>query len=572
MFLRNLILIAVALAVTLAGGFLPTPRQAQGLFAHGAYYFLLVLVAAWTLKILSLYGHHLKQWRPPRVAALILAAALTVLIFIHSPPRFKILADESNLMGVSMMLHSKRMAALPIEGFVSDQRQGEIVTIPTKRPLLFPFLVSVIHTLKGYSPANGFLLNFVVTLAALFVLSLTATRLLSPAMAIPATLVMASAPILSFYATGSGFEALNMLFLMLTFMMLIEVVASKGEANRVELLFLTALMLAQCRYESVIVLVLIALVLLRRLIQWGSLKHLSWMGCFLPVFLLPILWQRRMFMGAQMLNRIDHGVLQSQTTPFKWRYLIDNLDDNLFVLLGLNPDYGFTFPMALVALVGIYSLWRNVLRVRTMRQNSTILATVAASLLALLLIISTFFWGNFGLPEANRMALAFLPFVALAALYVLHQMQPHPRLEFQTVVIVVLVAHLLYFRPYAGNQRLLNGLSLPYEYQRVVSYLRQTYEKKDDLLIIAELPNLYIIQPHSAVNLSHLEKREALIREQHDRFAHIIALQKVDRRTGEVTPSTSIGPPFELTRRREIPISTRHLLRISECRLPQGPS
>ena len=88
MFLRNLILIAVALAVTLAGGFLPTPRQAQWLFEQGAYYFLLALVAVWTLKGWALYGHHLKKWGPQRLAALVLAAILTVMIFIHSPPRF----------------------------------------------------------------------------------------------------------------------------------------------------------------------------------------------------------------------------------------------------------------------------------------------------------------------------------------------------------------------------------------------------------------------------------------------------------------------------------------------------
>ena len=250
-----------ALAGTLAAGFLPTPRQAQWLFEHGAYYFLLALVAAWTLKGWSLYGHHLKTWGPRRLAALVLAAVLTVMIFIHSPPRFKILADESNLVGLSMMMHSERVAAVPIEGFVTDQRQADLVTAPDKRPLLFPFLVSVIHTLIGYSPSNGFLLNFATTLAALLSFALAASRLFGPAMALPSILMLASAPILSFYATGSGFEILNMLFMMLTFMVLLEVVDSEAAPDRVELLFLTALMLAHCRYESAIVLVLLALFL-----------------------------------------------------------------------------------------------------------------------------------------------------------------------------------------------------------------------------------------------------------------------------------------------------------------------
>ncbi|MGD8242590.1 MAG: hypothetical protein PVF59_07195 [Desulfobacterales bacterium] len=570
--LRNLALIVGALAGTLAAGFLPTPRQAQWLFEHGAYYFLLALVAAWTLKGWSLYGHHLKTWGPRRLAALVLAAVLTVMIFIHSPPRFKILADESNLVGLSMMMHSERVAAVPIEGFVTDQRQADLVTAPDKRPLLFPFLVSVIHTLIGYSPSNGFLLNFATTLAALLSFALAASRLFGPAMALPSILMLASAPILSFYATGSGFEILNMLFMMLTFMVLLEVVDSEAAPDRVELLFLTALMLAHCRYESAIVLVLLALFLAYRLIRWGRWKQLSGLGCLLPVFLLPILWQRRIFMGAQMLNRVDYDVLQAKTNPFNWSYLIDHIDDNLFVLLGLNPDYGFTFPMALLALLGTYLLLRNALRGRPLPIAPLPLSAVAASLMALLLIISAYYWGNFGLTEANRLAVVFLPFVALAALGALHRIQQHLRFDSQVVVIVLLVAHLLYFWPYAGQQRLLNTLSLPFEYQRVTAYLKKAYPEDHRLLIIAELPNLYIIQPHSAVTIGRLNEITPRIRRQRAHFDHIIALQKIDRRTGEITPPTFIGPPVQLIPRQEIPITTLLSLRVSECHLPGDPS
>ncbi len=568
---RNLTLFVGAVAGTLAGGLLPTPRQARWLFEHGAFYFLAVLVAAWALKGWTVYGHHLKKWGPQRLAALMLAAVLTVLIFIHAPPRFKILADESNLVGVSMMMHSARIAAVPIEGFVSDQRQAEITTAPDKRPLLFPFLVSVIHSLIGYSPSNGLLLNFIVTLAALFTFALTASRLLSPAMALPSILVLASAPILSFYATGSGFEALNMLFLMLTFLMLLEVVASEGAPDRVELLFLTALMLAHCRYESAIVLVVLALCLSLRLIRWGRWPQLSVLGCLLPVFLLPVLWQRRIFMDAHVLNKVEH-VIEAIATPFDWSYLISNIDDNLFVLLGLNPDYGFTFPMALLALLGAYLLLRSALRGRPVPVAPLVLVAVAASLMALLLIISAYYWGNFGLTEANRLALVFLPFVALAALGALHQIQQKLRLDSQVVLIVLLAAHLLYFWPYAGQPRLLNTLSLPFEYQRVTRYLQKAYPEDHNLLIIAELPNLYIIQPHSTVTIGRLSEIEARIRRHRSHFDHIIALQKIDRRTGQITPPTFIGPPFELIPRQEMPITTLLSLRISECRLPGDPS
>ncbi|MBL0716165.1 MAG: hypothetical protein JJV98_20970 [Desulfosarcina sp.] len=566
--LRNILLIAGALAGTLVVGLLPTRGQAQWLFEHGAYYFLLALVSIWSLKAWALYGKSLKTlWRQHRTA-LLLAVAVPVLIFFHSPPHFKILADESNLIGVSMMMHSERIAAVPIEGIISDYSPPDITTTPTKRPLLFPFLVSLIHALIGYSPSNGFLLNFLVTVAALLFFALAVSRLLGPPMALPSILLLASAPILSFYVTGSGFEALNMLFLILTFIMLVEVVTSEGDPARVEMLFLTALLLAQCRYESAIVLVLFALFLLYRLIRWKSLERLSAPGCLLPVFLLPVLWQRRMFMGLSEINRIDYGVLQAQTSPFSWQYLINNIDDNLFVLIGLNPDYGFTFPLALMALAGGYGLFRNALRGQAPVVAPVVLATASATLLALLVIISAFFWGNFGLKMDNRLALVFLPFVAFAALCGLSQIQQRLRLNARAIVIVLLMVHLVYFWPYASGQRLINGLSLPFEYQRAVSYLQKTYPVDDQLLIIAELPNLYIIQKYGAVNLNRLGRAEPWIRRQRQRFDHIIALQKIDNLTGEVTPSSFIGPPFQLSPRKNILISTGLSLRVSECRLP----
>lgn len=40
--------------------------------------------------------------------------------------------------------------------------------------------------------------------------------------------------------------------------------------------------------------------------------------------------------------------------------------------------------------------------------------------------------------------------------------------------------------------------------------------------------------------------------------------------TGAVTPSSLIGPPFQLSLRKNILISTGLSLRISECRLPDA--
>lgn len=564
---KNFFLIGCASTGVLILSLAPSRQQARWLFEHSAFYFSLALVSVWLFRIWNLYSDDFKNLLKLHLSTLLLATAVTILIFVHSPPRFKILADESNLIGVSMLLHSDRLAAVPIEGIVSEYNAPDVITIPTKRPILFPFLVSVIHALIGYNPSNGLVLNFGVTLAALFFFAIIVSRLIHKSLEQSSILVLASAPIFCFYTTGSGFEALNMLFIILTFYMLVEVVESEGEFKRIELLFLTAILLSQCRYESAIVLILLAVFLVKPMIRWGSLQRLTTLGCLIPFFLLPIIWQRRIFLGAQEINRIDYGILQATSAPFSWRNFMANIDDNIFVLLGLDPSYGFTLPLSVAAIVGVYLLLRNIFRKQVPMGPLMALAIGMVSLLALLVIISAFHWGNFGLRMDNRLALVFLPFMALAALYSIHQLHPLQQSKARHFITAILLAHLVFFWPHGAHQHLINGLSLPFEYRRVVSYLKTDYPKNDQLLVIAELPNLYVIQPYSTIKLDRLNKAEPLIRKQQGQFDHIIALQKIDQRTGAVTPASSIPSQFELTLRHEMVITPEYSIRVSECRL-----
>ena len=95
-----------------------------------------------------------------------MAAGGSVLL-VHESFGFKIVMDELMLLGTSMSMHLDRVALTPLRG---NDIQGAFVVldgIVDKRPLFFPFLVSIVHDLSGYRPENAFFLNGLLTFVLL---------------------------------------------------------------------------------------------------------------------------------------------------------------------------------------------------------------------------------------------------------------------------------------------------------------------------------------------------------------------------------------------------------------------
>ena len=561
--------IGVSLA-SIAAGLLPTRAQSGSLFPSLSYYFIFALLLVWLWRIFDLYGNALKIRLSRLYPVLLLAVALTALIFVSSPPRFKILADETNLIGVSMMMHEKRSATLPLEGFHTDYKDSNFLTVTDKRPLFFPFLVSIVHALYGYAATNGFVLNFAVSCVILFLIYLTTIRILPNPYGWIAVLLAAGTPIYMINVTSSGFETLNLLFLLLYFLFLIDAVQSNGEYRRIELLLLTTLLLAQCRYESAVFIFITAVCLLPLMLKSKFFSHMSYLGCSIPVFLIPLLWQRKLFLTQIEFNKIEHETFEYASDTFSLGNLWSNFDDNVFVLLGLNPHYGYTPILAIAAIVGVYLLIKSYISKDSVEMPPLLMIVTLISAIILFLIISSFFWGNFGLKMDNRLSLIFLPFLVWSAVYALYRFQNKIPTRLSTFMILAAGFYLMFFWSYGSQQRLVNNLSLQYEYNRVLEYMEQHYPKRGHTVIIAEQPNLYIIHEYSGVRFSRIDKiMEAL--SSPNSVDHIIALQKIERKTGRITRGSILKGPFQLRPLTEFSLSSELAMRISECTLAGEP-
>jgi hypothetical protein len=87
-----------------------------------------------------------------------------------STPEYRILADETNLLGMASAMYDEHMTYNPTEVmYYFHGRRREINHVTDMRPAFFPFLVYLGHTVLGYSSNNGFVINGIAAFALLFI-------------------------------------------------------------------------------------------------------------------------------------------------------------------------------------------------------------------------------------------------------------------------------------------------------------------------------------------------------------------------------------------------------------------
>jgi hypothetical protein len=96
---------------------------------------------------------------------------------VHEPHEYKIVMDEVVLGGTAMMMHYERQVAVPARAYEYGGNFDAYSSFVDKRPLLFPFAVSVLHDVSGYRVENALWLNLALTPAFMALIFLVGRRL-----------------------------------------------------------------------------------------------------------------------------------------------------------------------------------------------------------------------------------------------------------------------------------------------------------------------------------------------------------------------------------------------------------
>jgi hypothetical protein len=540
------------------------------LVVKGGYWVMLVTVILFIRAVWRLCRHGLKQWRPDRTHlwAMLLVLATAGLWQAHGHHGFKILSDEVLLLGTSMNLHYGREPTYPIRATDVQGPFQVLQSVLDKRPFFFPFVVGLVHDLTGYRPENPFYVNTVLSVVFLALVYLAARRIGgSPWSGALGVLLFAGLPLMAQQATGGGFDLLNVLMLVVVLWLTLRF-AEKPDALSVEALCLATVLLAQTRYESVLMVVPVAAIVLW---GWGragrvNLPRTLWL---MPLLLMPFVLQNRRFVSDASLWELA-GRGSGATEPFALHYLPDNLGHALaffFDTSGYQPNSVLFGAAGLIALP-FFCIWiTRVLRQGgNQRPDDMAIALCGLGLLAITALFMVYFWGQFDHPVIRRLSLPLHLCMAVAIIVVLGRWVRWSR-KWQAACAVAVAALLVQGLPVmakrAYEKEYTPGVEMAWR-QEFIDHLPAR-----DFLFIDQDSIFWITQRIPATPIKQAQqRREGLayhLRNHSFSAMYVFQRYNVNDLTGALAldPADDVGPGFELEPVWEKRIATLLVGRIS---------
>lgn len=529
---------------------LSVPRAEQ-VVKYWGYYFVL---AAFVLWIVALW----RLWRDRTPSAAMAAgevagaggliAVLTLVALTAEPFRSKILFDEFVLQSTAFNMHFFRDTATMVRGYDLGGVFLSLDNYLDKRPNFYPFLISLLHDLTGYRPANAYAVNaalYPVTLALGYYLG----RRLLRAMAggVFAVLLLGSLPLLTQNATGSGMELLNVC-------MILAVAALGGaylrrpDEIRLSALVIGAALLAQSRYESALYVAPVAAIVAT---GWWREKRvvLSWPAVIVPWLLLPCALQNKVVNATKWMWELR----ADQESRFSVSYLGANLRAAGEFLFARTAMFSNSFVLTLLGIAGLGVLAWTLIRRRAAapdaeRSDGVALAWFGLGALANTVLIMFYYWSSFTDPMATRFALPLylvLLFAAVGGLAVLarrHSRWLQAGLALGCLGVVIAASRY----PMALYSHL--GID-EIEWEKRVVAARGPGQR----LIIttsSTLPWLLIKSPSILVGRARLVADRIQYQLEHRLFTEILVLQTLRPTTGEggheLAPDEVLPPSFKL--------------------------
>ncbi len=415
---KRLLLFLLCSALAFVVGFwLVSPRLAEPLIINGGYYYMLGLFGLFVWSAARVARARREVWsgwlRRPGWPALAIAAA-TAFALWSDPFQHKVLFDEYVLQATAFHMHITKEVGTVIRAYDIGGTWLPIDTFLDKRPYFFTFLLSLVHDLTGFRIANVFFLNAGLTAACLSLAYWFGRELTNRAGGLLVVALLASMPLFGQNASCAGMEMHNLTMLVLV-MCLALLYLRVPDPDRLALLCVGTVLLAQSRYESVIYVAPVALVIVA---GWWRVQRvfLPWVVIATPLLLIPYAWHNRFVSAAPLLWQLNAG----QNARFSLHYLADNLSSDVAFFFSFSNAYANSWYLSVLGCAGLaYFVCRAAqwLRRRTALAPVTSVAVLfGVGISANFVLLLFYYWSRLTDSIAARFALpACVLFALLAA-------------------------------------------------------------------------------------------------------------------------------------------------------------
>ncbi len=561
-----LLLILLCLLVLAIGRWvLPVDVALHAVISLGYWWTLAAVIVA-GVCFWRLWQHCTPFVRPGWLTVGVIVA-VTACWHAHERFGFKILADEIVLLGTSQNMHLGRDVGYGVRATDVRGPFDLLQSLLDKRPLLYPFLVSVLHDWTGYRSANAFWLNAGLGVAFLSLLHGLAVKIGRHRWAGHfAVLFAGGIPLIAQQAAGGGFELLN-LTLLTAWLWVGALYVEKPESVRQDAFVIIAVLLGCTRYESLLYLIPTTLLVLFAWWRSGVIR-ITPASVLAPVLLLPSLWLQHSFV-ANAENWQLHST--GADTVFSLKYIPENLGHAVAHFLstdGYQPNSPVFGLCGLFALP-LFLLWS--LRIwRTPRQADPVETALAWSCIGLWAgsaLLMLYFWGQFDHPVIHRLSLPTQLLMLVALLVVLGRMLPFRPWIWKTALLVAGASLLGWSLPVMAKNAYGRIYTPGLAYAWRAQFIEQVADRQ--VLVIDRDTQFWITQKISATPVAQAELRKDGIafHLRNRSFSEIYVFQaiKFDEATGieEIEPEDVLSPAFELAPVAQLRLAIGHVARIS---------
>jgi len=375
-----------------------------------------------------------------------LVIAFSAWVHLREPHGFKMIMDEPIQMVTSAQMHLEHTTGTMLRGLWLENQFVVTNDMIDKRPLLFPFLVSIVHGVVGFRPENGVLFNALLTPLFLGGFYWVLRRLTGRVLAAAGVVLLLSAGIIGQNLTGSGFEMLNVALFLGVGAALCRFAVRRDAWSCSLFLSLVALQV-NVRYESAVMVLPAVVAFLVLLVRTPELFRRR--SIYLaPLALLPQLLIFRVFEERPELWQLDE--IKGATSPFSPAYVFENVGHAIEFLFAGSGRYGNSPVLAALGLIGaIACLVRLPRMVRGLwgdpRPERILLVWALGGLLHAAFVMF-YVWARFDDVTATRLAIPLLCSLAFFAVWFLHEIVSSVRSQsLAPVVLAASVAYLVLF-------------------------------------------------------------------------------------------------------------------------------
>ncbi|MCD6226598.1 MAG: hypothetical protein J7J93_02290 [Candidatus Aenigmarchaeota archaeon] len=421
------------------------------------------------------------------------------------------------------------------------------------RPLLFPFLLSILHSFLGYRVENVFILNFIALFCLLSLVYIYIKKNRGNLWGFSAIMFIVSQPLVTITATSGGFDLFNTLFFIICIICLWHFLKNPSPIQ-FQLLWVNLLMYANIRYESIF----LFLITLIYLFSFRYIKKEFFKGNRYIYFLTPLIFLLGFWQFCLHRDIFKH-------VEYSPHYFIEN--NKTFFLSFLRWNFFYPF-VTIINFIGVLFLFYYLFcflkkKLCKTKVQKHLILIVGTFLIFKWIIFTSYYEGMPELPTSTRYYLDYMILFSFLSLELFTCFKIFKQKPIYIFLISIML--FIFYNPVAIENRFLNWLLLPRKYRFVMRFLKKESNHSRNFLIITTRPGTYTVYNYGAVNFKYANTSKSVIEEFNNHlYEKIFVIQDIEYKTLKPTPETWLSKKYVLKPITELQNNSEYFIRISE--------